>query len=125
MNDWQSDTRRAILAANSGGESYRKMAARLGLPARRASWLCDIARGKSAPTRKLAHALGVVTERDGDRVRFGVWMTRAQRDRLQAAIDHSGMTRLEWLQAAAETQPLSSEVFAGWCVWRDGEMVTQ
>ena len=100
MNDWQSDTRRAILAANSGGESYRKMAARLGLPARRASWLCDIARGKSQPTRQLARALGVVTERDGDRVRFAVWMTRAERRQLQAEIDASGMTRAEWLERA-------------------------
>lgn len=98
MNNWQSDTRRAILAANSGGESYRKMAARLGLPPRRASWLCDIARGKSQPTRQLARALGVVTERDGDRVRFAVWMTRAERRQLQAEIDASGMTRAEWLE---------------------------
>ena len=98
MNNWQNDTIRAILAANSGGESYRKMAARLGLPAHRASWLCDIARGKSAPTRKLAHALGVVTERDKDLVRFAVWMTREKRRELQAAIDRSGMTRAEWLE---------------------------
>ena len=102
MNNWQNDTVQAILAANSSGESYRKMAARLGMPARRASWLCDVARGKSQPTRKLAHALGIATEQDGDMVRFAVWMPRAQRDDLLRQIAASGMTRLEWLGRVAE-----------------------
>lgn len=101
MRTWISETQRAILAANSGGESYRKMAIRLGLPEHKGTWLCDVARGKSEPTRKLARMFGIEPEQDDDIVKFAARMTRAQRDELQAAIDASGMTRLEWLQAAA------------------------
>lgn len=115
---WKTAAVQAILAALVAGDSYGSLASRLGF---NRGWLHMVAHGKRPPTRRLARALGIVTERDGDMVRFAVWMTRAERRELQAAIDASGMTRLEWLQAAAETQPLSSEVFAGWCVWRDGE----
>lgn len=102
MRTWISETQRAILAANSGGESYRKMAIRLGLPEHKGAWLCDVARGKSEPTRKLARMFGIEPEQDDDIVKFAVRMTRAQRDELQAVIDTTGMSRLEWLQAAAE-----------------------
>lgn len=111
------ETQKAILAANSGGESYRKMAIRLGLPKHRASWLCDVAHGKSEPTRSLARMFGIEPEQDDDIVKFAVRMTREERNRLQAVIDTTGMTRLEWLQeAAAETraQDISQEILR-WC----------
>lgn len=117
MRTWTSETRRAILAANSSGESYRKMAVRLGLPEHKGAWLCDVARGKSEPTRSLARMFGIETEQDGDIVKFAVRMTRQQRDELQAVIDMTGMTRLEWLQeAAAETRAQDAlQEIVRWC----------
>lgn len=100
-DNWKRTTRQKIIELQQGGESYREMAVRLSVQLRQViphHLLYDIARGKSTPTRQLARALGVVTERDGDRVRFAVWMTREKRRELQAAIDRSGMTRAEWLE---------------------------
>jgi len=121
---WKSATIAAILAAVAAGESYGAMGSRLGF---NGGWLHMVAHGKRPPTRRLARALGVAVERPDDRVQFSVWMTREERDALLRQIAARGMTRREWLQAAAETQPpapVEHWEFSGWLIWRDGELVT-
>lgn len=98
------ETLNALRAAYKAHGTWRRTADALNAnrraPGFHPSWLCLVANGTRPPTRRLARALGVVTEHEGDRVRFGAWMTRGQRDALVDRIEGTGRGRADWLREA-------------------------
>lgn len=98
------ETLNALRAAYKAHGTWRRTADALNAnrraPGFHPSWLCLVANGTRPPTRRLARALGVVTEHEDDRVRFGAWMTRGQRDALVEQIEGTGRGRADWLREA-------------------------
>lgn len=65
------------------------------------AYLLLVAAGNRRPNRKLVRALNAITPDPTDRVRFAVWLTRAERDELNEEIVRAGTCRHEWLMDLA------------------------
>lgn len=65
------------------------------------AYLLLVASGQRHPNRKLIRALNASTPDPTDRVRFAVWLTRSERDELNAEIVRAGTCRHEWLMDLA------------------------
>lgn len=65
------------------------------------AYLLLVAAGNRPPNRKLVRALKSSVPDPTDRVRFAVWLTRAERDELKEKITRAGTCRHEWLMDLA------------------------